>query len=145
MTVGLESHGSPRPEVAVGAIAVDEERLLLVRRGHGPAAGLWSVPGGRVEPGETLAEAVVRELAEETGLEGVAEGFVGWVERIGEGHHYVILDFAVTVLEPKEPLAGADAAEAAWVPIDEVVDRGLVEGLAEFLHEHGILSVIATD
>ena len=87
MTVGLESHGSPRPEVAVGAIAVDDDRLLLVRRGHGPAAGLWSVPGGRVEPGETLAEAVVRELGEETGLEGVAEQFVGWVERIGEGYH----------------------------------------------------------
>ena len=75
MTVGLESHGTSRPEVAVGAIAVDAERLLLVRRGHGPAAGLWSVPGGRVEPGEMLVEAVVRELAEETGLEGVADRF----------------------------------------------------------------------
>src|SRR2546427_2659791 len=140
MTVGLESHGAPRPEVAVGAIAVDTDRLLLVRRGHGPAAGLWSVPGGRVEPGEMLVEAVVRELAEETGLEGVADHFVGWVERIGEGYHYVILDFAVTVLDPRDPVAGADAAEAAWVPLEEVVDRGLVEGLAEFLHEHGILS-----
>ena len=70
MTVGLESHGTSRPEVAVGAIAVDAGRLLLVRRGHGPAAGLWSVPGGRVEPGEMLVEAVVRELAEETGLAG---------------------------------------------------------------------------
>ena len=113
MTVGLESRGRPRPEVAVGAIAVDAERLLLVRRGHGPAAGLWSVPGGRVEPGEMLVEAVVRELAEETGLEGVADRFVGWVERIGEGYHYVILDFIVTVLEPRDPVAGADAAEAA--------------------------------
>jgi ADP-ribose pyrophosphatase YjhB (NUDIX family) len=90
-----------------------------------------------------LVEAVVRELAEETGLEGVADGFVGWVERIGDGYHYVILDFAVTVLDPRDPVAGADAAEAAWVPMEEVVDRGLVEGLAEFLHEHGILSVIA--
>ena len=145
MTVGLESHGQPRPEVAVGAIVVDRERLLMVRRGHGPAAGLWSVPGGRVEPGEMLVEAVVRELAEETGLEGVADHFVGWVERIDEGYHYVILDFMVTVLEPDEPVAGEDAAEAAWVPLEEVVDRGLVDGLAEFLHEHGILSVIATD
>lgn len=143
MTVGLESLGTARPEVAVGAIVVDADRLLLVRRGHGPAAGLWSVPGGRVEPGEMLVEAVVRELAEETGLEGVVDHFVGWVERIGEGHHFVILDFAVTVLDTGDPVAGADAAEAAWVPLEEVVDRGLVDGLAEFLHEHGILSVIA--
>ena len=92
-----------------------------------------------------LVEAVVRELAEETGLEGVADHFVGWVERIGDGYHYVILDFTVTILEPGDPVAGADAAEAAWVPLDEVVDRGLVEGLAEFLHEHGILNVIASD
>ena len=95
------------------------------------------------ELGETLAEAVVRELAEETGLEGVAEHFVGWVERIGDGSHYVILDFAVTVLEPRDPVAGSDAAEAAWVPLEDVVDRGLVDGLAEFLHDHGILAVIA--
>jgi mutator protein MutT len=130
------------PELCVGAVAVDEDRLLLVRRGHGPAAGWWSVPGGRVEVGETLAEAVVRELAEETGLEGVCGDLVGWVERIGDDFHYVILDFAVTVLEPRTPVAGGDAAEAAWVPVPEVTDRQLVEGLAEFLHDHGILSTI---
>jgi mutator protein MutT len=129
--------------VCVGAIAVDAERLLLVRRGRGPAAGEWSIPGGRVESGETLAEAVVRELAEETGLEGVADRFLGWVERIGSDHHFVILDFAVTVLEPGDPVAGEDAAEAEWVPFEEISDRRLVEGLVEFLHEHGILSVIA--
>ena len=130
------------PELCVGAVAVDEDRLLLVRRGHGPAAGWWSVPGGRVEVGETLAEAVVRELAEETGLEGVCGDLVGWVERIGDDFHYVILDFAVTVLEPRPPVAGGDAAEAAWVPVPEVTDRQLVEGLAEFLHDHGILPTI---
>ncbi len=132
-----------RPEVCVGAIAVDEGRLLLVRRGRGPAAGAWSVPGGRLEAGETLAEAVLRELAEETGLEGVCDELVGWVERMGPDHHYVILDFAVTVLEPREPRAGDDAAEAEWVPLDEVAHRRLADGLAEFLHEHGIVPVIA--
>jgi 8-oxo-dGTP diphosphatase len=131
-----------RPELCVGAIAVDEERLLLVRRGRGPAAGSWSIPGGRVEAGETLAEAVLRELAEETGMEGVCDELVGWVERMGPDHHFVILDFAVTVLEPREPRAGDDAAEAEWVPLDEVPHRRLADGLAEFLHEHGIVTVI---
>jgi 8-oxo-dGTP diphosphatase len=131
-----------RPELCVGAIVVDEGRLLLVRRGRGPAAGAWSVPGGRVEAGETLAEAVLRELAEETGLEGVCDELVGWVERMGPDHHYVILDFAVTVLEPRQPRAGDDAAEAEWVPLDEVAHRRLADGLAEFLHEHGIVPVI---
>jgi 8-oxo-dGTP diphosphatase len=132
-----------RPEVCVGAIAVSDERLLLIRRGRGPAAGVWSVPGGRVEAGETLAEAVLRELAEETGLEGVCDELVGWVERMGPDHHYVILDFSVTVLEPREPTPGDDALEAEWVPLDEVAHRRLADGLAEFLHQHGIVPVIA--
>jgi 8-oxo-dGTP diphosphatase len=132
-----------RPEVCVGAIAVSEDRLLLVRRGHGPAAGTWSVPGGRVEAGETLAEAVLRELAEETGLDGVCDELLGWVERMSADHHFVILDFAVTVLEAAEPRAGDDAVEAEWVPLDEVAHRRLADGLAEFLHEHGIVPVIA--
>jgi 8-oxo-dGTP diphosphatase len=131
-----------RPEVCVGAVALDDDRLLLIRRGRGPAAGDWSVPGGRVERGETLADAVVRELAEETGLEGVCDELVGWVERIGPRHHYVILDFRVTVLSSIQPVAGDDAAEAAWVPRDQVAELKLVDGLAEFLHEHGILRAI---
>lgn len=131
-----------RPEVCVGAIAVAEDRLLLVRRGRGPGAGVWSVPGGRVEVGETLAEAVIRELAEETALEGVCDELVGWVERMGD-HHYVILDFAVTILEPGRPRPGDDAVEAEWVPLEEVAHRRLADGLAEFLHEHGIVPVIA--
>ena len=131
-----------RPEVCVGAVAVDADRLLLVRRGRGPAAGEWSVPGGRVEGGETLAEAVVRELLEETGVEGVCGPFLGWVERMDADHHVVILDFRVDVLEATDPVAGDDAAEAAWVPLAEVTDLSLVEGLAEFLHDHGSLDVI---
>jgi len=130
------------PSVAVGAIVVVGERLLLVRRGRQPASGRWSVPGGRVEGGETLAEAVVRELAEETGLEGVCGELVGWVERIDDDHHFVILDFAVTLLDDREPVAGDDAAEVAWVPLGDVAEQALVDGLAEFLHQHGVIGTI---
>jgi 8-oxo-dGTP diphosphatase len=129
----------------VGAIAVDADRLLMIRRGHGPAAGQWSVPGGRVEPGELLAEAVVRELTEETGVEGVCGGLVGWVERFELDDHYVILDFRVEVLEGTAPIAGDDAAEARWVPLMDVAELNLVDGLAEFLHEHEIIPTIAVD
>lgn len=131
-----------RPELCVGAVAVLDGRLLLIRRGHGPAAGEWSVPGGRVERGELLAEAAVREVREETGLECVCGALVGWVERFDEDRHFVILDFEVTVLDDRAPIAATDAAEAAWVDLDDVVDLRLVDGLAEFLHEHGYLAVI---
>ena len=134
-----------RPEVCVGAIAIDADRLLMVRRGRGPAAGDWSIPGGRVEAGETLAEAVVRELEEEAGVEGVCGPMIGWVERIDEDHHFVILDFKVDVLEGTEPVAGDDAVEARWVPLGEISDLRVVPGLLEFLHEHGLVNVIAAD
>ncbi len=131
------------PTLAVGAIVVDDDRLLLIRRGRGPAQGSWSVPGGRVEPGELLAEATVRELREETGLEGVCGSLVGIVERFTEGQHFVILDHQVTLLAPDAPLvAGDDAAEVAWVPLHEVAEWDLVEGLAEFLHDHQIIETI---
>lgn len=129
-----------RPEVAVGAVAVLDDRLLVVRRGHGPAAGEWAVPGGRVEAGETLHEAVVREVREETGLDVVVERFLGWVERLGDDHHFVILDFVVGVLDPDPvPVAGDDAAGAAWVPLHELSEIRLVEGLHEFLTDTGII------
>jgi 8-oxo-dGTP diphosphatase len=127
------------PEVAVGAVCVHADALLLVRRGRGPAAGEWSVPGGRVERGETLHEAVVRETHEETGLEVVVDRFLGWVERLDDTDHYVILDFAVTPLDPaRAPVAGDDAAEAAWVPVPELSELRLVDGLPEFLHDVGV-------
>ena len=72
-----------RPELCAGAVAVDHGLLLLVKRGTDPGKGLWSLPGGRVESGESVVAAVVRELKEETGLQGVCGSLVGWVERMG--------------------------------------------------------------
>jgi ADP-ribose pyrophosphatase YjhB (NUDIX family) len=130
-------------EVAVGAVAVHEGALLLIERGRGPGAGRWSLPGGRVQFGETLHEAVVREVAEETGLTVTVESFVGWAERMGdepEPYHYVILDFVVRVHGPALPLrAGDDATAAAWVPIGDVAAWPVVPGLVDFLEQHEIL------
>jgi 8-oxo-dGTP diphosphatase len=133
------------PEVCVGAIVIHEQQLLLVRRGRGPGTGLWSIPGGRVEWGETLAEAVVREVAEETGLRVVVGEWTGWVERIGSGHHFVIHDFTATLAPgsaPADARADDDAADLRWEPLSQVAAASdLVPGLAEFLFDHGILAV----
>lgn len=130
---------APTPEVSVGAVVVRDGCLLLVCRGRGAAVGAWSVPGGRVEPGESLAAAVERELAEETGLVGRCGPFVGWVERISAAYHYVILDFLVDVHDGSA-VAGDDAADVAWLPLDSLAstDYQLVPGLLDFLREHGI-------
>ncbi|MFN0089102.1 MAG: NUDIX hydrolase [Acidimicrobiales bacterium] len=137
-----EAAGSARPELCVGAVVLRGDQILLVRRAQPPGLGRWSVPGGRVERGETLAEAVVRELAEETGLSGVCGRLVGWVERMGEDHHFVILDFEVTLLGQAAPVAGDDAAEVRWAPLGELAELDLVDGLLEFLHDHGLCDAI---
>jgi len=131
-----------RPEVAVGAIAVQDDCLLLIRRGHGPAAGRWSIPSGRIERGETAAEAVVRELMEETGLAGVCGPLIGWAELISDEAHFVVLNFEVIMMDEGEPSAGSDAAEALWVPLDQVEEYRLTPGLAEFLAEHEVIQLI---
>ena len=134
---------SDRVQLCVGAVTLSAGRLLMVQRGNQPGRGLWSLPGGRVEFGETMAEACVRELHEETGIEGVCGELVGWVERISDDHHFVILDFAVTPFGFEPPRAASDASEARWIPIDEVTDLPLVDGLAEFLYDHGIIATIS--
>ena len=132
-----------RPELCVGAVALRDDELLLIRRGTSPGRGLWSLPGGRVEAGETLAEAVTRELLEETGLTGVTGPLIGWVENVSERWHFVIMDFEVTVLDDHAPVAGDDASDARWVPLHEVSELPLVDGLAEFLAEHRIIATFA--
>jgi 8-oxo-dGTP diphosphatase len=130
----------PRPEVCVGAVAVAGDRLLLVRRGREPGQGLWSIPGGRVEAGESLVEAVERELVEETGIVARCGPLLGVAERREGDHHFVILDYLVDVAEAGAPAPGTDAEEAAWVPLDEVTGWPLVPGLAGFLAANGVLA-----
>lgn len=129
------------PELCVSAVVVDDGRLLVVRRGRGRAQGTWALPGGRVRDGETLAEAVVRELAEETGIEGVCGPMLGVCELVDDPHQ-VVLGHEVSLLEACEPTAGDDAAEARWVPLADVVDLRLAPGLAEFLHDHRVIATI---
>lgn len=128
------------PELCVGAVVVNEDSILLIRRGSPPGQGLWSVPGGRVQRGETLADAARRELQEETGLDGDVGEAVGWTEFIGHRRHYVVVDFWVTVASGAAPTAGTDASDAAWVAIEDLEKWDLVDGLLQFLTDHQVIS-----
>ena len=124
----------------VGAIVTDSQgRLLMIKRGHEPGAGLWSIPGGRIEPGETDAEALIREMLEETSLTVVVDRLIGRVERPGlNGAVIDIRDYAATVtggtLRP-----GDDAADARWVAPGELDSLDITEGLVDALTEWGVL------
>lgn len=89
-----------------------------------------------------MAEAVVREVREETGLDVLCGEPVGWVERIGDDHHFVIVDFAVTPTDPAGLTAGTDADDARWVPLWEVSELNLVAGLLDFLADHRVIDVL---
>lgn len=125
------------PVLAVGAVVVDDGRLLLVRQDDPSDAGLWSLPVAEVALDEPLVAAVVRAVEEDTGLEAVCECPVGHLEQLG-GRHRVVLAFEATVLRDAQPAAGA-----AWVALDEVTERPLGEGVAELLADRGILRLIA--
>jgi 8-oxo-dGTP diphosphatase len=125
----------------VGAVIRDDKgRLLLVKRGHEPGAGLWSLPGGRIEPGETDAEALVREMREETGLEVEPGPLLGTVRRPAvDGAVLDIRDYAATVISGTlRP--GDDAADARWVSGEELDSLAITEGLVETLTGWGGLS-----
>lgn len=128
----------------VGAVVHDADgRLLLVRRGQETAKGSWSVPGGRVEPGEDDATATAREVLEETALHVHVGRHVGSVERDApDGSVYVIADYACTPVDPADTsavAAGDDAAAVGWFTPAQVRALDCVPGLVVALEEWGFL------
>lgn len=113
-----------RPVVGVGAIVIEENKVLLVRRGHAPLRGRWSIPGGAVNAGERLEEAACRELLEETGLRGEALFLAAVFERVmpdAQGaveYHYVLIDYVFRAIGGAAK-PGDDADELGWFTLDE--------------------------
>ena len=132
----------PAPIIGVGAVVVRDGRLLVVQRGKPPAQGLWAVPGGRLEHGELIADAVVRELAEETGLRGRAVGLCGIAERVGDGTHVVIHDWWVEVDGQDDAVAGDDAAAVAFATRSELGALPLAPRFEEALREWGVWDLL---
>jgi ADP-ribose pyrophosphatase YjhB (NUDIX family) len=129
-----------RPVVGVGAVVWRGGRVLLVRRAQPPRAGQWSLPGGAQRVGETLAEAVAREVREETGLELERLQLVttlDLIERDEAGrvrYHYALVDFTAEAAPAGEPVPGDDAAEAAWFELAALDALGLWSETVRIIH-----------
>jgi 8-oxo-dGTP diphosphatase len=114
-----------RPWLGVGGIVFQEDRVLLIKRGQEPGLGIWSIPGGAVDVGETVERAVQREIKEETGLEVEVRDLVAVFERIQpdpEGkifYHYVVLDY-LCLVQGGCLKADSDAAEAGFFPLNQM-------------------------
>ncbi len=129
---------SPHPRPSCHAVIADGRRLVLVERAHEPYRGWWGLPGGAVELGETVEEALRREVREETGLDVDVGGFLTLKDAIACDarnrilYHYVILFFRATLLGG-ELRAGDDAASAVWVEAAELHRYRLVPGIEDVI------------
>jgi len=129
-----------RPIVGVGAVIIEGERVLLIRRGSPPLLGEWSLPGGVVELGETLRAAAEREAREETGLHIKAGEVIEVLDRIISGregapqYHYVLIDFLCTV-QGGELRAGGDAADVRWAGERELAKYKLEQPAVEVIRK----------
>jgi mutator protein MutT len=131
------------PVPAIGAIILQGSEILLVRRGHEPGRGKWSIPGGSVEWGETLEEAVRREVLEETGLAVDVGEFAGISDLIVYKDneitfHYVLINYFAEVVSGT-PVASSDADEVRWVPLSEVRNLDITLSLLHRLSELGMI------
>ena len=130
-----------KPVVGVGAIILDGDQILLEKRKNSPGKGKWTVPGGLVDLGENVEQAIIREVKEETGLEVYDPRLVDVVNYISLGergsvmYHYVIIDYLVTVKEGK-PKASSDADALKWVPFSEVEEYDLTESFRLFFQRN---------
>jgi ADP-ribose pyrophosphatase YjhB (NUDIX family) len=113
--------------------------MLLVKRGHEPETGLWSLPGGRIEAGESDAEALVRELREETGLTVTPGQLLGSVRRPAPGGGVLEINDYAAEVTGGTLAAGDDAAEVRWVDTRELAALPLTSGLVEALTSWGVL------
>ena len=127
----------------VGAVIKDEAgRLLLIRRGHEPGKGLWSIPGGRIEPGESDEAALVREVREETGLVVTAGHLIGTVRRPGgPGRVFDIRDYAAEVTGGTL-VPGDDADDAMWAAATDLESLPLSDGLLAALRSWGVVDKV---
>jgi 8-oxo-dGTP diphosphatase len=131
-----------KPVLGVGAVVVRDGKALLIKRGHEPRKGEWSLPGGIVELGESLVDALRREMREETGLEISIGPHIETFDRIHhdtEGRvrfHFVIVDY-LCVAAHGEPIAGTDAEAVAWASADEL-DRYQVNAHAAAVIRKGL-------
>jgi 8-oxo-dGTP diphosphatase len=125
-----------KPQLAVSASIFRDGKILLVRRARAPGLGLWSLPGGRVEFGESLEIALRREVMEETGLQIEIGPLAGWREVLpganGSTAHFVIMSFA-TRWSAGEPMLNDELDDFAWLPPDAPGDRPLTPGLSEII------------
>jgi len=123
----------PRPILGVGALIFDRDRILLVERGKEPLKGYWSLPGGVLETGETLAQGIVREVREETGLVvrplrvlEIFERIIRDAAEVAE-YHYVLIDYVCEVIEGN-PSAADDVSRVAWVAPSDLPAYRITEG-----------------
>ncbi len=110
-----------RPHTGVGIVVWRDEEVLLIKRGKEPFKGQWSIPGGTLEFGETLHQAALRELMEETSVTAEIAGLIDVYESVSETAHYVMIDY-VARWTGGEPVAGDDAADARFFTFNEAVE-----------------------